>query len=296
MDISELLRALPTRDEIRLMLGNIEETHRKEAQDLRGEIATVQTRMEAVEAALATADNRMQALEAQARRESRFLMMQDMEDQGRRNNLRLRRIPEAAQGGNVVEVVQSVLQHLTAMGGPETLKDAIRAHGGSYRWGYPFRLLVRKRDLMFALHHPDKLPQLFEFLEMDPLSVPNCLAPILPPPRRNRVQGTGLRRDRHPYLEREQRSQAQGGPCRRKLNTERYRALSVALSVCNYCFEYLKCQASWSIHYATLCSTMGAFTLPTPAPQGCWSIPWEGQVDYSPSPAAFDFSHWGLGI
>lgn len=43
MDIRELLRALPTRDEIRLMLANMEESHRREAQDLRGEILSVQT-------------------------------------------------------------------------------------------------------------------------------------------------------------------------------------------------------------------------------------------------------------
>lgn len=35
MDILELLLALPTRNEIRLMLANTEESQRREAQDLR---------------------------------------------------------------------------------------------------------------------------------------------------------------------------------------------------------------------------------------------------------------------
>lgn len=60
------------------------------------------------------------------------------------------------------------------------LRDAIHVHGGTYRWGYPFHLLVRKEDVNFALHHPYELPLLFDFLEMDPIQVPNWLAPIPP--------------------------------------------------------------------------------------------------------------------
>lgn len=94
IDIRKLIRALPTRDKFRLMLANIGDTHRREGQDLRGEIVAAKKRVEAVEAASVVADTRLQALEeAQDRQSSKFLLMQlqleDMEDRGCRNNLLL---------------------------------------------------------------------------------------------------------------------------------------------------------------------------------------------------------------
>lgn len=59
MDIRELLRALHTKDDSRPMLANLEETLRREIQDLRGEISPIQTRVEAVESASSAADNRI---------------------------------------------------------------------------------------------------------------------------------------------------------------------------------------------------------------------------------------------
>lgn len=59
------------------MLANLEETHRREAQDLLGEISAMQTKVEAVEAASSAADNRLLALEeSQARQNSQLLMIQ----------------------------------------------------------------------------------------------------------------------------------------------------------------------------------------------------------------------------
>lgn len=66
------------------MLANLEETYRREAQDLLGEISAMQTRVEAVEAASSAADNRLLALEeSQARQNSQLLMIQlQLEDMG----------------------------------------------------------------------------------------------------------------------------------------------------------------------------------------------------------------------
>lgn len=37
---------------------------------------------------------------------------------------------------------------------------------------------MKKRDLVFTLHHPDELPQLFDFLDMEPIQVPDWRAPL----------------------------------------------------------------------------------------------------------------------
>lgn len=85
MDIGELFRAIPTKDGIQQILANLEETHRRETQDLRGEITSIATLVEAV--AVAT-DTRISALErAHARQEAQMTQLQlhveDLEDRGR---------------------------------------------------------------------------------------------------------------------------------------------------------------------------------------------------------------------
>lgn len=50
-DIGALLRSLATKDDIRLIISNIEELHRRELQKVRGEISTINTRFDAGEVA-----------------------------------------------------------------------------------------------------------------------------------------------------------------------------------------------------------------------------------------------------
>lgn len=121
VDIRELLRALPTKDDIRTMLVNLEETHRRETQETRGEIVAVQARVETLETSAAVDDTRIVALEIhQVRQDLQWVSLQlhleDLEDWGRRNNLRLRGVPEAEEDEDVTAVLQAVFQTLTASG------------------------------------------------------------------------------------------------------------------------------------------------------------------------------------
>lgn len=99
MDIGELLRAFPTKD-IRQMLANLEETHRRETRVLRGEITSVAARMEAVEAVLTATDTRLLDMESEcARQKPKMTLLQPhveyLEDRERQNNLRVRGLPES---------------------------------------------------------------------------------------------------------------------------------------------------------------------------------------------------------
>lgn len=54
------------------------------------------------------------------------------------------------------------------------LLDKIRKCGGSYRWGYPFSLTIKKNLKSFSLKQSD-LPELFKILEVEPVEVPDWL-------------------------------------------------------------------------------------------------------------------------
>lgn len=65
----------------------------------------------------------------------------------------------------------------------------IRKLGGTYRWGYPIALIVRKGSSSFVLQHPADLPELFSFLEIETFAIPNWLQPILRPMKRSVTLG-----------------------------------------------------------------------------------------------------------
>lgn len=60
------------------------------------------------------------------------------------------------------------------------LLDTLKAGGFTYRWGYPFHLLVRKGENTFILQSPADLPDLFAFLGIGPVAVLNWIVPPSP--------------------------------------------------------------------------------------------------------------------
>lgn len=82
------------------MLSTLEGNFQLETQDIRGELQGLTTKVEGMAAAAAITETRLQALEeSQATQTSQILAqqlhMEDLEDLGRRNIVRLRGIPEA---------------------------------------------------------------------------------------------------------------------------------------------------------------------------------------------------------
>lgn len=60
----------------------------------------------------------------------------------------------------------------------------LKAHGFSYRWGTPHRLVVRCEDKLFFVRCPADVPELFEFLAIPRFQVPEWLQPWPTPARR----------------------------------------------------------------------------------------------------------------
>lgn len=59
-----------------------------------------------------------------------------------------------------------------------TLQRKIKSAGGTYRWGYPISLTVKKNSLSYILIHPRDLPDLFSFLAMEAFEILNWLQVI----------------------------------------------------------------------------------------------------------------------
>lgn len=91
------------------------------------------------------------------------------------------------------DLSRAALQRRTLL---QPLLDPLRAQGNTYRWGYPFHLLVHRGDATFTLYGPEDLPHLFEFLDMAPIEVPNWMTQIPPPARRFRGPRGQRARDR----------------------------------------------------------------------------------------------------
>lgn len=114
-DIRALLQALPTKNDIEAMILRLEETHRRDIQEVRGEVSSLADRVASGETAVSSLEERISALE-QARDLHRDtavslqLHMEDVEDRSRRNNLRLRGIPEAVDAEHLAEAVKNIFR------------------------------------------------------------------------------------------------------------------------------------------------------------------------------------------
>lgn len=107
-DIRALLQALPTwskiaapptRNDIETLILCLEETHRRDMQEARGEISSIAERVATGAELVESLDGRVLELE-QSRDQHRDtavalqVHLDDIEDQSRHNNLRLRGIPK----------------------------------------------------------------------------------------------------------------------------------------------------------------------------------------------------------
>lgn len=114
-DIRSLLQALPTRTDIEALILKLEETHRRDIQEVRGEVSTLAERVSTGEVSVSSLTDRVTALE-QARDQHREvaialqLHLEDVEDRSRRNNLRLRGIPETTPPENLGETVKEIFR------------------------------------------------------------------------------------------------------------------------------------------------------------------------------------------
>lgn len=78
------------------------------------------------------------------------------------------------------------------------LLTRIKEVGASYRWGFPFQLVVRKNGSSFLLKTPSELADLFDFLGIAPFPIPDWLSDdlVIPLPQRPHRRGRFAQRGR----------------------------------------------------------------------------------------------------
>lgn len=141
--------ALPTRTDIESLILRLEETHRRDIQEVRGEISNIVERVSTGETVVTSLEGRVLALE-QSRDQHRDaavalqLHLEDIEDWSRRNNLRLRGILEDTGMGDLEGTVRGIFRTILEDQEAHVLLD--RAQGP--RSEDP----TRPRDIVCRLH------------------------------------------------------------------------------------------------------------------------------------------------
>lgn len=116
-DLRAMLQALPTRADIETLIQRVEEAHKRDIQEIKTDIQTIDHRVTTGESLTSALESRILSLEqAQESRDRELqevqLHLEEMEDRSRRNNLRLRGIPEATESEDLAVTVTAIFHRL----------------------------------------------------------------------------------------------------------------------------------------------------------------------------------------
>lgn len=150
--IREMLQALPTQMAIEALILRLEETHRRDIQEVHGEVSTLSERVSTGEVSVSSLENRVSALERswdfhRDTAETFQLHLEEIEDRSCRNNLRLRSILEVAEAENIGDTVPEIFRAVLADPEADVILD--RAHRAL---GPRPVDLTRPRDIICRLH------------------------------------------------------------------------------------------------------------------------------------------------
>lgn len=279
-ELRALLRAIPTRADFESLASRLEASHRRDVAAVRTDITALSERMGAGEATVTELTQRLKQVEDTQTNQTKVLLteqlhLEEIEDRSRRNNLRIRGLPESTGTEDLTATAIAIFRDTARADFPATMsfdqihralgpkstdpnrpRDVIcRVHqythkeiilrkaweirdvefdgasiqimpdlsratlqrramlkpvlelaqcaGVTYLWGYPISVTFKKRSQFFTLRSHAELPALFDFLETDPVTVPDWLQLI--PRFANRLGGPNLRRPGSPRPQRTQR-------------------------------------------------------------------------------------------
>lgn len=116
-DWRSFLPNLPTKQDLEDMATKIVSAMRQEVQEVRSRVSSLETRLVTVDDTTTELAQRVLTLESvqsltQQRLTTLFLQQDDAENRSRRNNVRLKRIPEATMGTDLRSTVISILKQL----------------------------------------------------------------------------------------------------------------------------------------------------------------------------------------
>ncbi|OCT94485.1 hypothetical protein XELAEV_18012157mg [Xenopus laevis] len=182
-DIHELLALLPTKADLQDMASTVKASQKAELagiKDTLREIGEKLGEMEAQTIANSAAIKRTVERSNDHHKHIYFLrrQLEDLENRGRCNNIRVRGVPETVTAGQItfsnqkIEVYQDLawitLQQRRAL---RPLTKTLQEKGVKYRWGYPFALVAHKDGRSYTLREPDDLHQFCNDLGLPVLEI-----------------------------------------------------------------------------------------------------------------------------
>lgn len=130
-DIGVLLQALPTKTEIEALILRLVDAHHQDIQAVRTDVQAISDRVSTGETSLSALEHRAAALEGSQETQMDTAMalqlhLEDLKDRSRRNNLRLRGLPEATGTENLADTVTAVFHKILAS--PQSSLELDRIH------------------------------------------------------------------------------------------------------------------------------------------------------------------------
>lgn len=152
-DIRSILQSLPTKADIEGLILRIEEAHSRDIQEVRADLHTLTDRVDSGETIISSLTHRIEALERSQESQDATavdlqLHLEDLEDRSRRNNLRLRGIPEATGAEDLPATVTAIFQEVMGPSSPSVELDRVHRTLGP-KSPDP----ARPRDVLCRIHH-----------------------------------------------------------------------------------------------------------------------------------------------
>ncbi|KAM5140586.1 uncharacterized protein ACMZJ9_014461 [Mantella aurantiaca] len=260
-ELRAILASLPTKQDLDAQTERIEISLRREIDNIRSDLVATTSRVTQLEVTTTNIQQQVEQLDTSyssilVQLQSHQLLIDDLENRSRRNNLKIKGLPESISSSDLKSTVSHIINEILECPmdtpleidrihrslGPsssERPRDVIcRIHyyttkeqiiqkawekrpirfqesniyilpdlsrrtlfmrsqlkplltlitekGGSYKWGHPFHLIIKKASNSFRLTSPKQLPEVFTFLEADPIQIPDWLTPFSNPPSARR--------------------------------------------------------------------------------------------------------------
>lgn len=150
-ELKAILQALPMRADIESLIGRVEAAHSKEIHAIKQEVHFLSDRLTVGETSLSTMDRRVAVLETQHRSQVEMLvgLQLHMEDRSRRNNLRLRGLPEATGPADLADTVADIFQRVAG----DQIQGRLEFNRIHRALGPRSEDPARPRDVICRLHH-----------------------------------------------------------------------------------------------------------------------------------------------
>lgn len=159
--LKDHVAALPSKADLKSLFDNLEESYKKDFESLSQEIIKVQAKVQTIENAASESEGRLSTLERKvAEQDARFatqqtqmvnalLSIDDLENRSRRNNIRIRGLPEATMQDQLAPTVAGILnQYLGRDPAAELLLDRVHRVAGPIS-----STQERPRDVLCRVHY-----------------------------------------------------------------------------------------------------------------------------------------------